>query len=60
MFWLNALDADHADIDGQSAPASAAILNQVLAGNADERGFVSNEHRYLAIAQYVRERARLR
>jgi hypothetical protein len=24
----------------------------------DERGFVTNEHRYLAIAQSVRERAR--
>jgi hypothetical protein len=38
-------------MDGQSALASAAILNRVLAGNADERGFVTGEHRYLAIAQ---------
>lgn len=48
----------HADVDGQSALASAAILNRVLAGNVDERGFVTSEHRYLAIAQSVRERAR--
>jgi hypothetical protein len=58
VFWLNALDAAHADVDGQSALASAAIPNQVLAGNVDERGFVTNEHRYLAIAQCTRGRAR--
>jgi hypothetical protein len=56
VFWLNALDADHADVDGRSALASAAILNRVLAGNVDERGFVTNEHRYLAVAQRVRKR----
>jgi SAM-dependent methyltransferase len=54
VFWLNALDASHADVDGKSALASAASLNRVLAGNVDERGFVTNEHRYLAIAQCVR------
>ena len=58
VFWLNALDPAHADIDGPSALASATILNRVLAGNVDERGFVTNEHRYLAIAQHVRERVR--
>jgi SAM-dependent methyltransferase len=54
VFWLNALDPAHADVDGQSALASAAILNRILAGNVDERGFVTNEHRYLAVAQYDR------
>jgi SAM-dependent methyltransferase len=58
IFWLNALDPAHADIDGPSALASAAILNRVLAGNVDERGFVTNEHRYLAIAQHARKRVR--
>jgi hypothetical protein len=58
IFWLNALDPAHADIDGPSALASAAILNQVLAGNVDERGFVTNEHRYLAIAQHAGQRVR--
>jgi SAM-dependent methyltransferase len=57
VFWLNALDLAHADVDGQSALADAAILNRVLAGNVDERGFVTNEHRYLAIAQSVRRRS---
>jgi len=57
-FWLNALDPAHADVDGHSALASAATLNRVLAGNVDERGFVTNEHRYLAIAQSLRERGR--
>jgi SAM-dependent methyltransferase len=58
VFWLNALDPAHADIDGQSALASVATLNQILAGNVDERGFVTNEHRYLAIAQSMPQRAR--
>jgi SAM-dependent methyltransferase len=58
VFWLNALDAAHADVDGHSALASAAILNRVLAGNVDDRGFVTNEHRYLAVAQRVPERTR--
>jgi SAM-dependent methyltransferase len=60
IFWLNALDPGHADVDGQSALASAAVLNRVLAGNVDARGFVTNEHRYLAVVQCMRERARLR
>jgi SAM-dependent methyltransferase len=51
VFWLNALDPDHADLDGQSALTSAATLNRILAGNVDERGFVTNEHRYLAVAR---------
>jgi SAM-dependent methyltransferase len=58
VFWLNALDPAHADIGGPSALASAPILNQVLAGNLDERGFVTNEHRYLAIAQHAGEHVR--
>jgi hypothetical protein len=60
VFWLNALDSGHADMAGQAALASAAMLNQVLAGNVDQRGFVTNEHRYLAVAQCAGERARHR
>jgi hypothetical protein len=52
VFWLGALDVLHADLDGSGALASAAALNRILAGNVDERGFVTNEHRYLAIAQF--------
>ena len=51
VFWLGALDVLHADIDGTAAVASAAALNRVLDGNVDERGFVTNEHRYLVVAQ---------
>jgi SAM-dependent methyltransferase len=51
IFWLSALDMVHADIDGSAALANAASLNKSLDGNVDERGFVTNEHRYLAIAQ---------
>jgi SAM-dependent methyltransferase len=50
LFWLGGLDGIHADLDGSAALASAAALNRVLAGNVDERGFVTNEHRYLAVA----------
>lgn len=53
IFWLNALDSLHADIEGSTALARAQILNRILAGNVDERGFVTNEHRYLAVAQSV-------
>jgi SAM-dependent methyltransferase len=54
VFWLNALDRDHADVDGRSALTSAVTLNRVLAGNVDGRGFVTNEHRYLAVTQNTR------
>lgn len=60
VFWLNALDSLHADVAGSAALASAAILNRVLAGNVDERGFVTNEHRYLAIAQSAGDGRRAR
>ncbi len=51
VFWLNALDLAHADLAGSAGLASAATFNKVLAGNVDRRGFVTNEHRYLAIGQ---------
>ena len=31
--------------------ASAATFDEILAWNVDERGFVTNEHRHLAIGQ---------
>ncbi len=37
-------------IDGSAALTSEATLNQILAGHVDDRGFVTNEHRYLAIS----------
>lgn len=51
VFWLNALDMLHADLAGNEVLKSANILNHILANNIDERGFVTNEHRYLAVAQ---------
>jgi SAM-dependent methyltransferase len=50
LFWLRGLDGAHADLDGSAALASATALNRVLTGNVDARGFVTNEHRYLAVA----------
>jgi SAM-dependent methyltransferase len=51
VFWLNALDLAHADLAGAAATTSAATFNKVLDGNVDQRGFITNEHRYLAIGQ---------
>jgi hypothetical protein len=34
-----------------SATRGTGALNQILAGNVDEREFVTNEHRYLAIVR---------
>jgi SAM-dependent methyltransferase len=51
VFWLNALDLAHADLDGSAALARADALNAILADNIDRRGFVTNEHRYLIVAQ---------
>lgn len=51
VFWLNALDMLHADLVGNEALKSADILNRILANNVDERGFVTNEHRYLSVAK---------
>lgn len=50
VFWLNALDMLHADIPGSEALQSADMLNRILANHVDQRGFVTNEHRYLAVA----------
>jgi SAM-dependent methyltransferase len=51
VFWLSALDMPHADLDGSAALADVDVLNAILHSNVDERGFVTNTHRYLAVAQ---------
>lgn len=51
VFWLSALDYLHADVDGSAAIADADTFNKILQGNVSTQGFVTNEHRYLAIAQ---------
>jgi len=51
VFWLDALDLAHAGLEGAAVVMSVATFNKVLAGNVDRRGFVTNEHRYLAIGQ---------
>jgi len=53
VFWLSALDLLHADVDGSRAVADVDTFNAVLRGNVTSDGFVTNEHRYLAIAQRV-------
>jgi len=50
VFWLQALDLVHADIDGAAA-TDAEAFNRILEGSVTDAGFVTNEHRYLAIVQ---------
>jgi len=51
VFWLNALDMLHADLPGGDVLNQVDLFNKMLEGNVDERGFVTNEQRYLVIAQ---------
>ncbi len=51
IFWLKALDMLHADIATDKVIDNVEILNAILKGNVDKRGFVTNEHRYLVIAE---------
>lgn len=51
VFWLSALDYLHADIAGADATTDAEVFNAILDGNITDAGFVTNEHRYLAIAR---------
>lgn len=51
VFWLSALDMLHSDIEGTGALMSVEALNKILKGNVTSRGFVTNEQRYLVIAQ---------
>jgi hypothetical protein len=51
VFRLQALDVLHSDLDGAAALTHVDILNSILANNVDERGFITNEARYLVIAQ---------
>jgi hypothetical protein len=51
IFWLGALDFLHADVDGAAAIANVDTLNAILSGNVTDKGFTTNEHRYLAVAR---------
>jgi hypothetical protein len=51
IFWLGALDFLHADVDGSAAIANVGTLNAILSGNVTDKGFATNEHRYLAVAR---------
>ncbi|HEY0806433.1 MAG TPA: hypothetical protein VGD84_15265 [Pseudonocardiaceae bacterium] len=53
LFWLNALDLRHADLDGVAVRSDVTLFNSIPRGNVDPRGFVTNEHRYLAVARPV-------
>lgn len=51
VFWLNALDCLHSDLKGNEALKDADLFNKILEGNVTKKGFVTNEHRYLVVAQ---------
>lgn len=55
VFWLSALDVMHSDLNGQAAVADIASFNKILAQGVEEGRFVTNEHRYLAIARKTTE-----
>jgi SAM-dependent methyltransferase len=51
VFWLRALDLLPSEpvVSGGIHPVH--VLNRILAGQIDGRGFVTNEHRYLVLAR---------
>ncbi len=51
VFWLNALDYLHSDLNENDAVSNVDTLNKILKNNVDSRGFVTNEQRYILIAQ---------
>lgn len=53
VFWLKALNMLHADIATNTAIQQSGVLNKILKGNVDEKGFTTNEHRYFVIAKLV-------
>lgn len=53
VFWLHALDMLHSDLPGDETLNNVDVFNKILEGNVSEKGFVTNEHRYLAIAQSI-------
>lgn len=50
IFWLQALDMQHSDMEGVRGVANENVFNKILKDNVDKRGFITNEHRYLYIA----------
>lgn len=53
LFWLNALDMLHAGFDGGIATTDVNLLNKMLDKGYTTGGFLTNEHRYLVIAQKI-------
>lgn len=53
LFWLNALDMLHAGFDGGIATTDVNLLNKMLNKGYTTGGFLTNEHRYLVIAQKI-------
>lgn len=51
VFWLKALDMLHADIQTDKIITKSDILNNILKDKVIKKGFITNEHRYLVVAQ---------
>ncbi len=51
VFWLQALDLLHADISGKETIQRVDTFNAIIKDSLNERGFITNEHRYLVVAQ---------
>ena len=50
VFWLRALDLLPPALETGNL-SSVQVPNRILEGHVDERGFITNEHRYLVLAR---------
>lgn len=50
VFWLQALDVAHSDFGGFDSEKDAGAINRLLSTSLTAEGVVTNEHRYLLVA----------
>jgi SAM-dependent methyltransferase len=50
VFWLQALDGAHSDFGGFDSERDADAINRFLSTSLTDEGVVTNEHRYLLVA----------
>jgi hypothetical protein len=51
VFWLRALNLLATGLEETGDLPSVQVLNRILEGHVDGRGFITNEHRYLVLAR---------
>jgi hypothetical protein len=55
VYWLRTLELLPAEQVTPGSVHPVHLLNRILAGHVDHRGFVTNEHRYLVLARRTEE-----